>query len=234
MGIKQHAILASFSHYFLAILGCWAYNFSQIWTLSIFPTTPLPSRELSPKSSNLSRSFKSASGCSRRCVTVPSPKKRKPDLAAQQQHSLFDEAEATVEVSPEVEGIVQIPAHARKKRGRRPLPAELPRVDVIHDLSEAEKVCACGAVLTRIGEEVCEKLDIIPAKIQVLRHVRIKYACRTCEGVESDGSAVKLAPMLPQIIPQGIVTPGLLADVLVAKFVDGQPFDPSPGGPFVV
>lgn len=154
----------------------------------------------------------------------PKSEKRKPDLAAQQQHSLFDEAEATVEVSPEVEGIVQIPAHARKKRGRRPLPAELPRVDVIHDLSEVEKVCACGAALTRIGEEVCEKLDIIPAKIQVLRHIRIKYACRGCEGVESDGGSVKLAPMPPQIIPQGIVTPGLLADVLVAKFVDGQPF----------
>jgi transposase len=153
-----------------------------------------------------------------------SEKRAVPDPAAQQQHSLFDEAEATVEISPEAQGIVQIPAHARAKRGRRPLPAALPRVEVIHDLSEAEKICACGSALTRIGEEVSEKLDIIPAKIQVLRHIRIKYACRSCEGVESDGGAVKLAPMPPQIIPQGIVTPGLLADLLIAKFADGLPF----------
>lgn len=153
-----------------------------------------------------------------------SEKRKEPDPTAQQQHSLFDEAEATIEISPEVEGIVQIPAHARKKCGRRPLPTDLPRVDVIHDLSEVEKICACGHALTRMGEEISEKLDIIPAKIQVIRHIRIKYACRVCEGVESEGGAVKLALMPPQIIPQGIVTPGLLADILIAKFADAQPF----------
>ncbi len=147
--------------------------------------------------------------------------KRRPE-PVQQQLSLFDEAE--IEVSPEVQGIVQVPAHERRKRGRRPLPADLPRVEIVHDLPEAEKTCACGCELTRIGEEVSEKLDIVPAKIQVIRHIRIKYACRGCEGVESDGGAVKLAPLPPQVIPQGIVTPGLLASILVAKFCDALPF----------
>lgn len=110
-----------------------------------------------------------------------SEKRKEPDPTAQQQHSLFDEAEATIEISPEVEGIVHIPAQARKKCGRRPLPADLPRADVNHDLSEVEKVCACA-------------------------------------GVESEGGAVKLAPMPPQSSPHGIVTPGLLADILIAKF----------------
>ncbi len=78
--------------------------------------------------------------------------------------------------------------------------------------------------MTRIGEEISEKLDIVPQKIQVIRHIRPKYACRDCEGVEDDGPTVKIAPMPPQIIPQGIVTPGLLAYILVNKFADGLPF----------
>jgi transposase len=148
----------------------------------------------------------------------------------QDQHTLFDEAdapEAEAEASKE-EPAVTVPAHERKKPGRRPLPADLPRKDVIHDLPEAEKTCVCGCELTRIGEEVSEKLEIVPASVQVERHIRYKYACRGCEGVESQaqgaGGAVRLAALPPQIIPQGIVTPGLLAFILVAKFVDALPF----------
>lgn len=119
---------------------------------------------------------------------------------------------------------VQVEPHERKKPGRKPLPPELPRVEVLHDLAEEEKVCACGCALHRIGEEVSEQLDIVPARIQVLRHVRPKYACRHCEGVEDEGPTVRVAPMPPQIIPQSIVSPGLLAQVLTAKFVDHLPF----------
>jgi len=119
---------------------------------------------------------------------------------------------------------VTIPEHTRNKRGRKPLPEDLPRDDVIHDLPEEEKMCPCGAPMACIGQEVSEKLDYIPAKLNVKRHVRLKYACRECEGVESDQGTVKTAPMPAQIIPQGIVTPGLLAHILVAKFVDALPF----------
>ena len=118
---------------------------------------------------------------------------------------------------------VPVEPHSRRKPGRKPLPPELPRLEVIHDLPEEEKVCACGCALSRIGEEVSEQLDIIPARIQVLRHIRPKYACRGCEGVEDEGPAVRIVPMPPQIIPQSIVSPGLLAHVLTAKFVDHLP-----------
>jgi len=60
--------------------------------------------------------------------------------------------------------------------------------------------------MSRIGEDVSEKLDIIPAKIQVIRHIRYKYACKGCEGIESEGGAVSIAPLPPQLIPQGIAT----------------------------
>lgn len=118
---------------------------------------------------------------------------------------------------------VAVGSHDRKKPGRKALPPELPRVEIIHDLPEADKVCGCGCTLSRIGEEVSEQLDIIPARIQVLRHIRPKYACRQCEGVEDEGPTVRILPMPPQIIPQSIVSPGLLAHVLTAKFVDHLP-----------
>jgi transposase len=104
------------------------------------------------------------------------------------------------------------------------LPAELPRIEVIHDLPESQKQCACGAALSRIGEEVCEKLDIIPAKVQVIRHIRYKYAFKGCEGVNSDTPTVQIAPAPPQLIPKSMATAGLLAHIVVSKFEDALPF----------
>jgi transposase len=142
-----------------------------------------------------------------------------------EQVPLFDEVEQ-IASSDEDTGSdeITVPAHKRKKRGRKPLPEALPRVEVIHDLPEDEKVCACGSQLSKIGEEVSEKLDYIPAKLQVIRHIRYKYACKSCEGVETEAGAVKTAPPPAQIIPKGIATPGLLAHILVSKFCDALPF----------
>jgi transposase len=118
---------------------------------------------------------------------------------------------------------IEIKGHARKKRGRKPLPEKLPRIDILHDIPDEEKQCACGAQLSRIGEDTCEKLDYVPAKLQVLRHIRPKYACKTCEGVEDDGPTVKIAPAAVQLIPKSIATEGLLAHIAVSKFADGLP-----------
>jgi len=137
---------------------------------------------------------------------------------------LFNEAEEfSVEIEEKKEEIT-IKAHNRKKTGRRPLPEDLPRIDVIHDLKEEEKICACGCMKSRIGEEVSEQLDIIPAKMQVIRNIRYKYVCKNCEGVEADEPAVKIAPMPEQMIPKSMAAPGLLAHVITAKFVDAIPF----------
>jgi transposase len=135
---------------------------------------------------------------------------------------LFDPpAEDTYQARDEAE--IPVAGHVRKKRGRKPLPADLPRVDVIHDLAESEKRCPCGCDLKRIGEEVSEKLDYVPATLQVERHIRYKYACPDCEGVEDDGPTVKIAPVPPQLIEKSIATGGLLAHIVCSKFEDALP-----------
>ena len=121
------------------------------------------------------------------------------------------------------EDTIVIAAHARKKRGRKALPKDLPRIDIIHDLSEEEKQCGCGQPKSCIGEEISEKLDYIPARLQVERHIRLKYACKSCEGVEDDGPTVMIAPVPVQLIPKSNSTAGLLAHIAVSKFADGLP-----------
>lgn len=135
---------------------------------------------------------------------------------------LFDMPEPDPESEPEEQ--IEVAAHRKSKPGRKPLPQNLPRVEVLHDIAEEEKQCECGAELSRIGEEISEKLDIIPAIIRVIRHVRPQYSCKSCEGVEDEGPTVRIAPVPPQIIPKGIASGGLLAHVLTAKFEDALPF----------
>ena len=142
------------------------------------------------------------------------------------QMRLFDEAEREQtprEATEDKAGIV-VPEHTRARPRRRPLPPELPRVDVVIDIPEADKRCGCGQELVKIGEEVSEKLDLIPPKVQVIRTVRPKYACHHCEGSgDEERAAVRCAPMPRTIIDKGIATPGLLAWVVTAKFADALP-----------
>ena len=144
-------------------------------------------------------------------------------LEEKKQSTLFDEAGETQQTPSAPEPTVEVAAHRRVKPGRRPLPADLLREDVVHDIPESEKICSCGAPLVRIGAETSEQLDIIPVQLKVIRHVRPRYACKKCEGLGS-AHAVKIAPMPPQIIEKSIATPGLLAFVLVSKFCDAIPF----------
>ena len=119
---------------------------------------------------------------------------------------------------------ILVPEHKRAKPGRKPLPAHLPRVDVVHDIPEEEKVCPCGCQLTCIGADESERLCHKPAEVYVELHKRLKYACRECEGTEDDGPTVKISPLVPTLIPKSIATPSLLAYILVSKFVDALPF----------
>ncbi len=157
--------------------------------------------------------------------TIFGQKTEKQATGSSPQLPLFDIPENPPEETEdkEEEGVI-VPEHTRKKKGRKKLPEDLPRVEVVHDIPEEEKICACGCLLSRIDEEVSEKLDIVPAKIQVIRHIRPKYACKNCEGALDDGKTVKIAPVPAQIIPKGLATAGLLAYILIGKFCDALPF----------
>jgi len=77
--------------------------------------------------------------------------------------SLFDipEPEYSILEKPEE---TTVASHTRIKGGRRPLPENLPRIEVIHELTEEERQCQCGCLKTQSGQEVSEQLDYIPAK----------------------------------------------------------------------
>src|SRR5438552_2633718 len=97
---------------------------------------------------------------------------------------------------------------------RQALPANLPRIERHHEIDQTH--CECGQPFKRIGEEVSEQLDCVPAQFFVLRHIRGKYACACCQTIQA-------APMPAQIIDKGIPAPGLLAQVVVAKHDDHLP-----------
>lgn len=140
------------------------------------------------------------------------------------QIELFDPDEPD---SPEDNSLEEqkIASYKRTKKGRKPLDDNLPRKERIIDIPESEKSCACGTKLKKIGEEISEKLNVIPPRIWVERIIRYKYACGNCEGTaDEDVPAVKIAPPEPSIVPKGIVTPGLLAFLMLNKYVDHLPF----------
>src|SRR5262245_34279081 len=109
------------------------------------------------------------------------------------------------------------PARRRKGHGRRPIADHLPRRAVLHDVPEEDRACTCGRAKAKIGEDVTEKLDYIPGKLEVLRHIYPKYACSCCK----DG--VVTAPTASGPIAGGLAAPGLLAHVIVSKFVEHMP-----------
>src|SRR6202795_4563649 len=106
------------------------------------------------------------------------------------------------------------PKEPPEKPARRPLPAELPREQILH-----ENPCACpvgGAKLRPLGEDFSEMLEYVPSHFKVIRHVRPKLSCASCQRIVQP-----LAPSRP--IERGLAGPGLLAHVLVAKYCDHLP-----------
>ena len=137
------------------------------------------------------------------------------------QGELFNEAEeltADVE-TPEQETI----SYTRNKPKRKPLPEDLPREVIVHDIPDEDKVCdCCTGTLHCIGEDKSEKLQFIPAQVKVIEHVRPKYACRTCEK-EGISNTVKQAPVPHSVIPKGYATPSLLSQIITSKYQYGLP-----------
>jgi len=130
----------------------------------------------------------------------------------------INQLELLIEELETVEGNLPVAAvataAAKDKPSRKPLPEHLPRESVVY-----EPACTCpecGGAMKKIGEDVSEMLERVPAHFKVIRHVRPKLACTRCDTIVQEP-----APSRP--IARGLAGPGLLAHVLVAKYADHLP-----------
>jgi transposase len=133
------------------------------------------------------------------------------------QRSLLDESiDADIEaIALEIEALKLPSVPTLKDKPRRvALPASFPRREIAHEPEETH--CSCGCSLERIGEDVSEKLDYTPGVFTVETHIRGKWVCRRCERLVQQ-------PVPPHVIDKGIPTAGLLAQVLVAKYLERLP-----------
>ena len=142
-----------------------------------------------------------------------------------EQRQLFEETLAADQASLEaqleaLQGQSGTPGEtAGKTPARQPkrqaLPDHLRRVEHHHEPENT--TCDCGQPMVRIGEDVSEKLDIVPAEFFVHRHVRGKWACKCCQTLVQE-------PVTPHIIDKGMPAEGLIAHTLVSRFVDHIPY----------
>jgi transposase len=117
------------------------------------------------------------------------------------------------------------PGRARP-HGRAALPEHLERREVVHDLTEAEKLCpCCGRPRVCIGEQTAEQLDLEPAHFFVLRTIKKSYACQHCqpELAPAEQRLQTAGPAEVGPIARGLCGPGLLAHCITAKFADHIP-----------
>ena len=111
-------------------------------------------------------------------------------------------------------------ANTERKPRRRPLPDHLRRVEHHHEPKNTSCPSPmCGKPMVRVGEDISEKLDIVPAEFFVHRHIYGKWACRCCECLVQEAVA-------PQIIDGGMPAAGLIAHTMVSHFVDHLPHLP--------
>lgn len=110
------------------------------------------------------------------------------------------------------------PSAPKKRGGRRPLPHTLECRREVHTLAEDARRCECGCVKKKMGEDISEQLDFIPARLLRIEHVREKYACPRCQ------NAPVYAPLPPSLLPKTRASNALLAHILVSKFLYHLPF----------
>ncbi len=148
-----------------------------------------------------------------------------------EQRQLFEETLAEDQASLEAQlqalqglpgdqGDAAVPplANPKTKPRRQALPEHLRRVEHHHEPESTTCATpACGQPMVRVGEDVSERLDVVPAEFFVHRHIRGKWVCRCCQTLVQE-------PVEPQIIDKGMPGAGLLAHTLVSRFVDHMPY----------
>lgn len=143
------------------------------------------------------------------------------------QNRLFDEAEAHEgdEAPPIVEKLV-IAEHERKKRGRKPKADNLPVVEIVRELTEAELSCpCCGKPRPEIGDERTSEYDLVPAHVEKIITIRKKYGPCECMAFKGSGAATIItAPASAKLVKGSDFTNRTIAFFLTAKYADAIPF----------
>ena len=143
------------------------------------------------------------------------------------QNRLFDEAEAHAEEdAPPVVEKIEVPAHERKKRGRKPKADNLPVREELHELSDLDRACpCCGGARPEIGEERTAEYDLVPEHVVKIVHVRKKYGPCSCAGFHASGAGeVVAAPAPAKIVRGSDFTNRTIAFFMTAKYTDAIPF----------
>ena len=149
----------------------------------------------------------------------------KSECGGYEQLSLFDEAEATADVTVPEPELIEIEKHYRKRRSlvNDGLPESLPVEVIEHALPEEEQICGeCGGALHVMGRESRRELKIIPARVKVVEHISNVYGCRTCEK-KGDHATIVKAPMPEPLIKGSFASAEAVAHIMVQKFVMGVP-----------
>jgi transposase len=134
-----------------------------------------------------------------------------------QYHLALEDIETAMAVVHAEDDAIDPPktAAVKSRVGRGVLPKHLPRIEVV--IAPDDVTCGCGAERHVIGEDVSERLDIVPAQFRVLVTRRPKYACRSCE------AGVIQAPAKLRLIEGGMPTEATIASVIVSKYADHLP-----------
>lgn len=143
--------------------------------------------------------------------------RRSEQLDPDQLELCLEEVEAALAAAEEARDKARrVSADHPRKTNRGSLPAHLERIEQIVDVEDKDCPC-CGGALHSIGEDVTERLDVVPATFRVLVTRRPRYGCRSCEG------AIVQAPAPARIVEGGLPTEALIAQVLVSKYADHLP-----------
>lgn len=149
-----------------------------------------------------------------------SSEKLTPPPVEQLEWDFFNEAELLAELlklEEEKQLHTTVTTHRRRKgKKKKPQPKHLQRVQVVHDLSDAEKQCTCGRTLKYIDSDVSEQLAIIPQTHYVIEHIRRRYGCR-CK------QCIRTASMPTSVLPGTQASATIIAHAMVSKYLDGVP-----------
>ena len=142
-----------------------------------------------------------------------------------EQLSIFNEAETAADPSVAEPDLEEVKAYRRKKTrtAAERLPPDMPVEIIEYEIPQRERICPeCGGALHVMARETREELKLIPAKAEIVRHVRDVYACRDCEK-NTDHSTIVKAQMPESVMKGSFASAEAVAHLMTHKFVTGVP-----------